>query len=1769
MCRSLFTTVAQMLAKHIWFAFFVLFLLFGRLPTCGQTNSNTDGKTPVGLAPGAPAGSYGLSNLEQINLFSGRLSMNLPILSLQGRGKAGMTVAVNPIKTGWRVKHFTTYNPPGYGIGESWFHTYQPEPNWWNDSTIVSFRPGGMLIGRQTGANPYDPNACGVSDPPPSSNMAYGLTHTKIVFSAPDGTEYELRDTLRNGAPLQHTCQFDDGHSRGTTFVTADGSAATFISDTNINDHSPAYNGLGSPEILFGPTGDLILRDGTRYRFVQGKVQWIRDANGNRMTFSYAPGGTNPSEITDSLNRKVTFEYKVQDVAPYGLCDRITYKGSSGQTRVLRISYQSLANTLRADQQLKTYSQLFPELDGYGTFNAPDMVSAVWLPDSNNRAYKFKYNSYSELARVELPTGGAFEYDYSGGENNGTASGVVGEYTLARNPYQYAPKIGIYRRVTERRVYSNSSNTSLESVTNYGKVGWSAVNVSVDQYGSAQNKLAATKHFFLKDPITQVAYGGYALGFSDWDEGKEFKTEAFTTAGGLLRRTEQTWQDAPLPAGPRVVETVTTLADITPNLVSKQTHLNPNNPSQVGYDQYNNPTDTWEYDYGSGATGSLVRRSHTDYVTSPTYTGTAVHLRGLPLAQQVFDAAGNKRAETLYEYDDYSTTTNHAALVNRTNISGLDAAFTTSYTTRGNVTKVSQWRNTDNAYLAAYSQYDIAGNAVKAINANGNAMTLEFNDRFGAPNGEAQSNTNPSELSAAGQSSFAFPTKVTNALNHITYAQVDYYTGKPVDTEDPNNIKSSLYYDDVLDRPTKGIRGVGTSLVNQTLITYDDANRTISTATDKDTNSDGVLQSKAFYDGLGRTYRTAANEGATWAIKETQFDALGRAYRSSNPFRNASPTAALPGNPEWTTSTFDALGRVTQITTPDGAHVDTSYSGNTVTVTDQAGKNRKSETDALGRLKSVWENPTGLNYQTSYSYDTLNNLTTVTQGAQTRSFAYDSLKRLTSATNPESGAVNYTYDNNGNLIYKVDALSRATWYPYDALNRSQGFYTNQANTPQVVHVFDTATNGKGQLGYNFTTNYWVGGSTNTMKSLNVVTGYDALGRVQGQHQYHKNAADTDWGNVYTTSRTYDLASHVKSQTYPSGRVVNYSYNTAEQLTNFSGNLGDGTTRTYVSSATYNPAGLKEREGYGMTTPLYLKAHYNKRQQMVDLRLGSVNDEWNWNRGALITYYGTNAVNSWNPFADDTDNNGNVRRAINYVPVDDAISNSVIPQLADYTYDNLNRIGSYNETQNNGSSWAYNVAGQTFGYDRYGNRQITATLGGVNNYNPSYTASDNRIVGMTYDAVGNITNDGTRTMAYDANNKLVSATIGSNTSTYQYNANSSRISKTVSGVTTWYIYGLGGELVAEYPAYGAASTPQTEYGYRDGALLIEGGCETVQWRMTDHLGSTRMSVGVAGSLASVKRTDYLPFGETLNAGIRTNAGNGQYGYVADCWRQKFTGYERDVETGLDYAQARMFAGTQGRFTSPDEFQGGPRELFTLGNGSETKQALPYAEIANPQSLNKYQYAYNNPLRYIDPDGHMPDGDDDIVTKVINSVNEVFGSLVGRLQRVVNGGNPNPEVDHSQPLGGKEKFIGDYMQEVGKRADLATKVVLAIDVTGAGTTVHGYLTGNKTEMGMGIAGTLLGPFGRAGTASAREAVNLIKQAGTHEAITIGKKAIVPTRQVAEKLIAMAGGTIRRVERAHTGVGHPYPHINYSTATGENATIRVQSVGKQFFRKLRKTF
>ncbi len=1590
--------------------------LLSASPLIALAQSSSEGTTPAGLAPGSPAGSFALSGFDTVSPFSGKINFKLPLLQIGGRGKAGytMTYDYNQI---WQVDRMTPENSS---------YTYQwASPDGW--TSTAGLGPGFMAVRTQAAQKV----TCPLGTP---QMEKWSQSQTRLTFTSSDGTEYEFLDALNSGSILTNDiCNpYQNYNHRGKLWITKDGSSATFITDSDIYDNqsNPNAGQMATQTTMYAPvSGMMILRDGTKYRIDNGNVSWIRDTNGNKVTFT-----STASEfiVTDSLGRQVSVTKGVEPTV-------INYKGVGGAPRQIKIYHNSLEQLLRADFSLplKTTQQLFPNLLGSPTPHNPSLVSYIELPDE--RKYYFKYNYYAELARVELPTGGAYEYDWGGGPG-ATAEGTIyeGYYPGLYNIQE------IYRRVSQRRVYKEGNVLEGKMVftaahSHYNDPRPWTTNVKVEEQNAGGTSLSASKHYYYGSPSASMIK--HTFDFSEWNEGKEYQTEALASDSlTVLRRTNMTWQqravgptyfDSIILEGandPRMVESTTALTDVSPNLVSKQTHKNPST-NAIGYDQYNNLTDTWEYDFGSGSPGSFIRYSHTDYLTSgyDTIVGgisvpdpnATVHLRSLPSGQKIYaDTAGTvKKSESLYEYDNYSAATNYAPLVNRTNISGLDPVSTTSLTMRGNVTKVSSWRNTDNAYLNAYSQYDIAGNVVKTIDANNNATTLDYDDRFGSPNGEAQSNTAPS-MWLNGQTTFAFPSKVTNAAGHIAYTQFDYYLGKAVDTEDPNNVKSSMYYDnDALDRPTKGITAVGTAVQKQTLIRYNDTNatngsgdpaRSVTTISDKDTylesNSGNGLKATALYDGLGRTWRKAAYETTNqWVVSETQFDALGRGWRGSNPFRVASITAALPADPQWTFSTFDALGRVTKVTSPDTAFVETRYSGNIVTVIDQAKKVRRSITDGLGRLLRVDEpnrdftaaelaqNPINPDLllgavgspvqSTSYSYDTLDNLTTVNQGVQTRSFVYDSLKRLTSATNPESGATSYVYDANGNLKQKTDALGKWLFYNYDSLNRNVEVISNNAQTSYITRTYDTATNGKGRLGYTFTNSWYYGGPAGQYLDHSAIDSYDALGRPLVQRQHFRINNDTAWSAAYQTSQTYDLAGNLKSKTSPSGRVANYNYNTAGQMTTFTGNLGDGTTRNYATGMTYTPAGQLTQENFGVNVSanvpngIWHNTHYNNRLQMTDTRIGTgINDgqgqEWTWNRGAIRMFYAAN-------------NNGNITRMDHYVPTNEAASTYAM-SLDYYGYDHLNRITGIWENQqaHNLGETTTNLT-QQYTYDRYGNRLINNAVSTFPVQNSPYTVNtaNNRLQSagncMTFDAVGNLTNDCGRTRVYDGNNKMVSAYDAGVATGYRYNADGQRVIKTIGTVSTWYIYGMGEELIAEYPANGAVGSPQKEYGYRGGQMLMvydstETGTKQFQWLVQDHLGSTRMVVDLSGTLAGMKRHDFLPFGEEIPvSGIRTTAQG--YPPPDDKVKQKFTGYEKDTETGLDYAQARYYSNVQGRFTGVDPFSPILEYKLTQNQVSESKDEkekkgrLFLSYLGQPQNWNRYQYVWGNPLKQIDPSG----------------------------------------------------------------------------------------------------------------------------------------------------------------------------------------------------------
>lgn len=263
-------------------------------------------------------------------------------------------------------------------------------------------------------------------------------------------------------------------------------------------------------------------------------------------------------------------------------------------------------------------------------------------------------------------------------------------------------------------------------------------------------------------------------------------------------------------------------------------------------------------------------------------------------------------------------------------------------------------------------------------------------------------------------------------------------------------------------------------------------------------------------------------------------------------------------------------------------------------------------------------------------------------------------------------------------------------------------------------------------------------------------------------------------------------------------------------------------------------------------------------------------------------------------------------------------------VQNYTYDALNRLQTAQE--NNGVSWK-----QAFVYDRHGNRMVdpintTASLIG---HNPPIDSSSNRIAsgqGYLYDAAGNMINEPSKSYQFDAENRLINFNNGA--ATYWYDGDGQRTKKVDGSGITIFVYNIDGKLVAEYTT-----------------AALQGGGTT--YITSDLLGSPRILTREDGSVKA--RHDYLPFGEEI--GIQFGGRSTGQGYVADNLRQKFTGQPRDFETGLDFYATRYYSGPLGRFTSADTFSG---------------------MVSDPQMLNLYSYALNNPLRFTDPTGQSAYG-----------------------------------------------------------------------------------------------------------------------------------------------------------------------------------------------------
>jgi RHS repeat-associated protein len=948
------------------------------------------------------------------------------------------------------------------------------------------------------------------------------------------------------------------------------------------------------------------------------------------------------------------------------------------------------------------------------------------------------------------------------------------------------------------------------------------------------------------------------------------------------------------------------------------------------YDYNGNLTLTTEYDWFDPA---LVSR---DSLGVPTgVPGSAVVLR--TVSNSYHNAAMTSTSGNVYAKRNISTatplilsalqqTTTGPAI---TQLSYDNQSYGTAPTI-GNVTSQKVWVDLDSKWITSSQTYNSYGNITTRTDPRGNVTEFHYDD-----------------------STHALPTRVVvdpqnGTGTQTTMTEFDFHTGLVKNQTDPNgNITTVDYTNQLLSavdpfgRPGIIYGPTISSQRHRVTTTYLDNARQTIVATDLSTPGDKLLKTRTTSDQLGRVTLTEQTEdGTNYTISAANvYQQMGKITFSSNPKRSSG--ASTDG---WTRTTLDTAGRVIEVASFSGAaqppatgtnanwtgSVTTAYEANFTTVTDQAGKLRRSMVDALGRLIRVDEpdasNSLGTTASpvqpTNYSYNVLGNLVTVSQGAQTRTFSYDSLSRLRSATNPESGTTTYNYDDSGNLITRQDARSITTTISYDAINRPKA-KTYSDGTPRIDYFYDTQslptgapTFDRGHAKGRLVAVTYGGGSAGTYR------GYDGRGLVVRQYQ------QTDSVN-YLAEATYRLNGSLQTETYPSvpgaadRRLLNYNIDNAGRVASLSTSAASYAPAASVSSINYTAPGALSSQTYGNS--LVHAVSYNSRLQTSEIRLGTGS---NPTSVVSIAYnYGT------------TNNNGNVQ-SITY-------AGGGLSYTQSFGYDSSNRLTTSNE--NSGANWS-----QTNGYDRYGNRWVD--LGG-GNQSLYFTASNNRITGSSYDTAGNLLNDGTHSYTYDAENKIAKV---DNVNAYVYDGEGQRVRKLL-GENLRFVYGIGGQLIMEFS--GSTGSLTKEYIYGAGGLLatIEPtavNSNGTRYTTADHLSSPRVVTN--SSAVVMSRHDYEPFGEELAAGVGGRTTGMGFPGMSDGLRQKFTSKERDLESGLDYFKARYYSSSQGRFTSID-----PREI---NFEAATEEFQTY--LGNPQNWNRYAYVLNSPLVLLDQDGREP-------------------------------------------------------------------------------------------------------------------------------------------------------------------------------------------------------
>jgi RHS repeat-associated protein len=755
--------------------------------------------------------------------------------------------------------------------------------------------------------------------------------------------------------------------------------------------------------------------------------------------------------------------------------------------------------------------------------------------------------------------------------------------------------------------------------------------------------------------------------------------------------------------------------------------------------------------------------------------------------------------------------------------------------------------------------------------------------------------------SASGQ----FVSTNTNALGQSESLQYDSRFGTPTSQTGPNGLTTTRSYDS-FGRKIQEIRPDGT----QTKWTYQFCNgvnggtatcvsgasyvvQATSYASDGATVNGSVVI--VYFDQLDREVAsdTQGFDGST-IRKTTTYDALGRVVQISRPYFVSG------GTPQYTTFTYDALGRVLTQTKPDGGVSQTAYHGLTISKTNALNQTRSVTKDSQGNVVSVTD---ALGNTMTYAYDGFGDLvqTTDTVGNVVTA-SYDVRGNKIGSSDPDLGSWSYAYNTLGLLVSQTDAKNQVVSLTYDKLDRLV-----QAVEPDMtsVWVYDTAPNGVGKL---ISSRITAGPGSGFARS----TSYDSLGRPT-------QVATMIDGISYTMGATYDANGSLSRVSYPSGFIARYGHT----------NLGD--TNQLLDDAT----------GHVYWTANTGDAELHLTQETAGNGLVTTSGFDPLTGGLISVATGTGATVQNLSFTYD--------KRGNLLSRTDASANL----SESFGYDKLNRLTSSNV------NLSPTPLSKTFSYDAIGNLTSKSDVG-TYTYPAAGSPQPHAVMGIgggsisttfAYDSNGNQISGLGRSIVYTSYNEPSSITQGTRTISFLDDTEHQRFKQITPEGTTLYVSAFG--VLAELSDPGTTSARWTDYltvgDAMVGMRLLQTTSETLATRYfhTDHLGSISVITDENGIV--VERLSYDAWGKRRFP----NGTDDPTGSITSQTTRGFTGEEELSVSGLVHLNGRVYDPLLARMTSADPTV--PHPISTQG-------------------WNRYAYVSNGPLRFTDPTGFDQCGDD---------------------------------------------------------------------------------------------------------------------------------------------------------------------------------------------------